>query len=243
MGKKSNSRPLINKPAQTGLGAAKSFQWSQLHRPKRSTPAKRKLAAPLRFKVGKSIRVVWDTANGLVTLEIGPKAQSIRAPIKHYGVKESLAVELQQNKRFSKKPYWITGKDTKDAIIAGLSSLHPVKPLKFTRFPEMYAARRLLLRQLPKRPIQTLAKIASENIGNWSELISHMAETGNARFFKRLGHYLKAPQKALDPLDIKIAKKVLEIIDTDKDKTNRGLASDVGSNAETVRKRRKDMGL
>jgi len=70
-----------------------------------------------------------------------------------------------------------------------------------------------------------------------------MAETGNARFFKRLGHYLKNPQKALDPLDIKIAKKVLEIIDTDKDKTNRGLASDVGSNAETVRKRRKDMGL
>jgi len=213
MGKKSNSRPPINNPAQTSLGAAKSFQWSRLH-------PKRKLVAPLRFKVRNSIRVVWDTTNGLVTLEIRFKAQSIRAPIKYYGAKESLAVELQQDKRFSKKPYWITGKGTKDAIIAGLSSLDPKKPLKFTPFPEMYAAKRLLLHQLQKRPIPILAKIASENIGNWSELISYMAETGNALFFNRLGHYLKNPQKALDPLDVKIAARELELSEKKQKRTN-----------------------
>lgn len=242
MGRKRASRPAINKSAHAGLGAANTFLWSRLNRPKRSSSAISTKNTPVSFKVG-VLRVSWDTTNGLVTLEIEAGSQSIKVPIKYYGAKESLAVELLGDKRFSKKPCRLAGKDIKDAIIAGLASLHPQKPLKFTRFPGMYAARRLLLHQLPKRPITTLAKIASENTKAWSDLISHMAETGNVRFLKLLGLYLKNPQQALDPLDIKIAAKILELKEAKQFNTNKELALSVGSDAETVRKRRKAMDL
>ena len=242
MGRKRASRPAINKSAHKGLGAANSFLWSRLNRPKRSSRAIRTKDTLVSFKVG-VLRVSWDTTNGLVTLEIEAGSQSIKVPIKYYGAKETLAVELLRDKRFLKKPYWLTGKGTKDAIIAGLASLHPKKPLKFTPFPGMYAAKRLLLCQLPKKPLTTLAKIASENTKVWSDLISHMAETGNACFLKLLGRYLKNPQQALDPLDIKIAAKILELKEAKQFKTNKELALSVGSDAETVRKRRKAMGL
>ena len=238
MGKKLRSRLGPNKSEQSGLGDAKRFLWHRLNRRRASPPKARKSPAKLVFKV-KNISVSWEYRTGLVSLQILSEGQVIYAPIHRYGAKESLAVELLRDRRFSKKPCWLNGGGTKEAILAALASLDPCRPLKFRPFPELYAAKRLLLEQLAKKPVVTLARIAAEDPKAWSELVSSMTETRNKKFLVSLGRHLKSPQPVLDPLDIRIARGKIEYPEA----TDPEIARLVRSNSESVRKRRKPMGL